>query len=125
MDFMDRYPRLVHPEPNTGCWLCVSLNNKEGYARLRDEMSRGPIPSGMEVDHLCRVRCCVNPDHLEVVTPLENKQRSAAGHEVRCRNGHLRQSAGVYRHPAGSYRRCNECARLSRLRYLSKNSGAA
>jgi hypothetical protein len=36
----------------------------------------GPIPDGLQLDHLCRVRCCVNPNHLEPVTAKENTLRS-------------------------------------------------
>ena len=40
------------------------------------ERSKGPIPEGLQLDHLCEVRACVNPDHLEPVTPLVNTRRS-------------------------------------------------
>ena len=39
------------------------------------EVAKGPIPHGMEIDHKCRMRCCVNPDHLEAVTGSINVQR--------------------------------------------------
>lgn len=42
------------------------------------ELHKGPIPAGYEVDHLCLIGRCVNPDHLEAVTPAENKRRAAA-----------------------------------------------
>lgn len=77
--------------PN-GCWLWMGTTNKrtdlEGYAqtkikgkkllvhRLMYERHRGPIPEGMQLDHLCRNHLCVNPDHLEPVTPKENLHRS-------------------------------------------------
>lgn len=43
--------------------------------RLAYERAFGPIPTGMQIDHLCRVRECVNPDHLEVVSHTENVRR--------------------------------------------------
>lgn len=46
--------------------------------RLAYQLIRGPIPAGMQLDHLCRVRHCVNPTHVEVVTSAENNRRSAA-----------------------------------------------
>jgi hypothetical protein len=46
----------------------------------------GPIPDSLTIDHLCRVKRCVRPDHLEVVTALENWSR--AGLKGRCRRGH-------------------------------------
>lgn len=71
----------------TKCWVWQkSINNRgygvayfkggRGYAhRVYYERARGPIPDGLVVDHLCRVRACCNPDHLEVVTMTENLQR--------------------------------------------------
>jgi hypothetical protein len=140
MDFLDKYPHLVFPEPNSGCWLCVSRNNWHGYARVRVghrvvgahrisyELSAGPIPERFEIDHLCRVTCCVNPEHLEAVTQDENKRRQAraidAANGFRCRNGHLRQGEGIYMHPDGTLR-CRKCAQTARLRYIQSRRSAA
>lgn len=139
-DFMDAFPLRVFPEPNTGCWLCVSSNNKLGYARIRHhrrfigahrvsyEMSRGSIPDGLEIDHLCRVTCCVNPDHLEAVTPLENqrRRRSAALRQrgFCCLNGHPVRPENVYRHPISGFQGCRECREMFRARHRIKNSVA-
>lgn len=75
-------------DPDTGCWLWQgSLVQGSGYGRLcRDGVSwpahryffvraNGPIPDGLVLDHLCRVRHCVNPAHLEPVTHAENCRR--------------------------------------------------
>jgi len=77
-----------------GCWLWTGNTDKDGYGmmhvvastpsgattkrahRLVYEAEVGPIPNGMQLDHLCKVRCCVNPAHLEPVTPKENVHRS-------------------------------------------------
>lgn len=82
------------PEPNTGCTIWfgsgdfgygrINYNNRLYQAhRLAFESVHGPVPKGMVLDHLCRVRCCINPDHLQVVSNRENvirgklpKQRS-------------------------------------------------
>lgn len=73
------------PEPNSGCWLWLLSVGSHGYGqsgrttahRVSHEAFRGPIPEGYEVDHLCRNKLCVNPDHLEAVPPVENQRRMA------------------------------------------------
>ena len=72
-----------------GCWLWTGAL-LDGYGivkvgggvrrahRVVFEFERGPIPDGLELDHLCRVRRCVNPDHLEPVTKAENIRRERA-----------------------------------------------
>jgi len=75
------------PEPNTGCWLWDGSWKPNGYGevnyhrrlwyvhRLVYELLRGPIPAGYTLDHLCRVRPCGNPAHLEVVSLADNIRR--------------------------------------------------
>lgn len=77
-----------------GCWLWTGSITRAGYGRIRGadahdgrtvlahrlayELLVGPIPQGLHLDHLCRVRRCVNPEHLEPVTLAENNRRAAA-----------------------------------------------
>lgn len=83
-------PRLlngIEPIPFSGCWIWTGKITKAGYGhisvngayeythRLAYTHYVGPIPLEMEIDHKCRVRSCCNPDHLEVVTHLENVRR--------------------------------------------------
>lgn len=135
MDILEMYPTKIFPEPNTGCWLCIIDNNQHGYARvivdgrkigahrLSYETSVGAIPTGHEIDHLCRVTCCVNPDHLEPVPQYENKRRAGQARQqengFRCRNGHPISHSNSYFYPSGK-RRCRSCARDARLRYRMK-----
>ena len=81
--------RKISPEPNSGCWLWTGYCDPDGgYAkvgpswpdtyvhRLMFTIFFGPIPPDLEIDHKCRVRCCVNPKHLEAVTHLVNMGRA-------------------------------------------------
>jgi len=80
----ERFDAKWTPEPNTGCWLWSAALQGDGYGVFHDalrvkkahragwELYKGPIPDGMVLDHVCRVRSCVNPDHLRVVTLEQN-----------------------------------------------------
>jgi HNH endonuclease len=81
-----RFWELVSPEPTSGCWLWTG-KTWNGYGkfivggrtmaahRYAYELFSGPIPDGLELDHVCRVRSCVNPAHLEACTHRENTNR--------------------------------------------------
>jgi|GEM_PF-1060480 len=106
MKIAERFWRKVHKTET--CWLYIGPKARGGYGatssrnskrypvlahRLAYELLRGMVPRGLELDHLCRVRHCVNPDHLEPVTRRENIRRGvspAAIHALKthCVNGH-------------------------------------
>lgn len=128
-----RIDEFSTPEPNSGCWLWTNARNGYGYGvlrlngarkmahRLSYELKHGEIPSYLTIDHLCRTRCCVNPDHLEVVTRAENRLRAhecRAGSRDLCVNGH--PFTGV---SSAGKRVCRVCAnrycRESRARLAS------
>ena len=113
-----------------GCWLWTGARTKQGYANFTLDARRGsyvfrvghrvsyehyvgPIPEGLQLDHLCRVRHCVNPEHVELVTAKENSQRGARGRLVRiCKHGHHYTPENTIVRKNGR-RLCRECARLS------------
>lgn len=105
-----------------GCWLYRG-RLKDGYAyvwgdeakcaighRVAYESLVGPIPADMEIDHLCRVRNCINPAHLEAVTQDENKRRTTGlrYNKTHCPQGHAYDDANVYLAPSGD-RMCRIC----------------
>lgn len=101
-----RFMRFVVPVTETGCWLWLGNADKAGYGRFdlkcrtvlshraAYEHARGPIPPGLDADHKCRVRSCVNPDHIEPVTERENNRRRAAA-KTHCKSGHLLSGENV------------------------------
>ena len=120
------------PEPNSGCWLWTGAHNGNGYPvisiarngkggknayayRLSYEWAKGPIPPDKEIDHLCRIRWCVNPDHLEAVTHRVNMLRGntvAAFHaqKTECKRGHPFTADNVYFTANG--KGCVACRRM-------------
>ncbi|MES2030884.1 MAG: HNH endonuclease [Pseudomonadota bacterium] len=84
------------------------------------------IPARMHLDHLCRVRCCVNPNHLEIVTQRENthramrhRDRSLCQEEGYCVHGHPMDERNTHRRTDGDVA-CRSCEILSRRRYRAK-----
>lgn len=91
----------------SGCWLWTAATQRSGYGYMRDanrrmrvarrlawEASVGPVPEGQVLDHLCRTRACINPDHLEPVTERENILRGVAptaqnARKTHCPRGHV------------------------------------
>lgn len=77
--------------------------------RVAWEIENGPIPEGLQVDHLCRNRKCVNPAHLEIVTQRENGRRGLKGElRTHCKHGHEYTAKSTYVNKYG-HRNCRIC----------------
>lgn len=123
--FPDVLPQFVTPRPD--CIIWIGALNQKGYGagRLRGDRSGGihrqvyeafigSIPDGMLLDHLCRVRSCINPAHLEPVTPHENAHRGLTNAtKKQCKRGHYFDAENTYIGPDG-HRGCRQCARARR-----------
>lgn len=121
---------------DNGCWLWVKSLDDKGYGtqakvdgrRLRPhqlawELLVGPIPEGLELDHLCRVRRCCCVDHLEPVTHKVNLSRGDYALRTHCPQGHPYDEANTYINPRGA-RECRTC-RAERVRAFKAKRKAA
>lgn len=127
----DRFWDKVYADPNSGCWLWGASCGPTGYGqfwvglatklahRVSYEAHIGPIPEGLELDHLCRIRSCVNPDHLEAVTHKENMSRGKLATKIHCIRGHKFEGENLYVMPTGK-RVCKTCRRASDARRTRK-----
>ncbi len=120
-----RISSKIEQVTESGCWIWIAYTHKQGYGRVSInnkvynahrvvyETLRGPIGYQLELDHLCRVRCCVNPDHLEAVTHKENVLRgngimASYIRRTHCKRGHPLQDSNKYFMKNG-YWRCRAC----------------
>ena len=120
-----------------GCWLWTGCHNSSGYGtfwlegrrmvahRWPFESINGPVPKGLELDHLCRVRACVRPSHLEAVSHRTNIIRGASNElaKTHCPQGHPYSGANLVtrRGQNGRLKRtCRSCGRRRSLLYWRK-----
>jgi len=149
---LERLLAKVSVDPITGCWLWTGTVDAGGYARIKVggrngtmasahrvsyELHVKPIPEGLDIDHLCRVRHCVNPDHMEPVTHRDNVVRGlaptvsvAAAAAIKlarthCKQGHeyTEDNTYVYTRSNGkTHRQCRMCqhVRVTKPSYRAK-----
>lgn len=115
-----------------GCHVWTGSINNMGYGLYRDEYAHrvavrrdGRDPTGMQVDHLCRNRRCVNPSHLDVVDGRTNMLRgfSPGALAVRtniCIRGHEFTPENTYYRPDGAGRQCRRCHNIREREYASR-----
>lgn len=127
-EIVAKIERSIEFDTNGGCWLWRAGGSNGGYGRLSVgdhditahraayECWVGRLPADKQIDHLCRVRMCVNPAHLEPVSARENVLRGVApsaqnSRKTHCLRGHEFTPENTYHELRSNYRHCRECAK--------------
>ena len=125
------------------CWLCSAYCDPDGYGRMQRagrsqaahraayELLVGPIPEGLTLDHLCRMRDCCNPAHLEPVPLGVNTLRSPTcfsainARKTHCSEGHPFSGDNLYINPASGQRTCRACTARWQRDYQQRRKALA
>lgn len=114
-----------------GCWFWTGAISNTGYGtygkpaalahRLVYELLVEPIPEGLQIDHLCRNRACVNPSHLEPVSQRTNLARGESptainARKTECPQGHPYDADNTYVNPKTGWRMCRTCNRIRAIK---------
>jgi len=120
--------------PFSGCWIWMGALTQGGYGSISIggnskkthivlySRTKGEIDAHLQLDHLCRVRCCVNPDHLEPVTQKVNILRGESPTAINkkkthCIRGHELSEANVHITKKRGSRDCRQCRNLRQAKY--------
>ena len=124
---LERFLRKIRVNKVTGCWEWIGARTGWGYGhigkhgiahRISYEHYVGLISPGMEIDHTCMVKHCVNPEHLEQVTHCENNIRAAHRKEnfnaakTHCKHGHEFTEENIIYDKKLGHRHCRTCNKL-------------
>lgn len=135
------WARVSKPDGEGGCWEWAGVLTPKGYPRMHDKrgisahrysyvLHTGHDPLGLDIDHLCRNRRCVNPQHLEAVTARVNILRGTCPAAVNARRTHCKRG---HEYVDGSYwvrpsrpteRLCKECDTITRYERLARRRAA-
>jgi hypothetical protein len=121
------------------CWNWTGAIAGAGYGRVYFRKPRPPvyahrfayeqlvgsIPAGLEIDHLCRNRICVNPEHMEPTTHRTNVLRGTSpwaenAQKTECLRGHPLSGSNLYLHPSNGSRACRTCHKELQRDYLAR-----
>ena len=120
----------VDKQSQLPCWIWIGAITHNGYPKATFNYEtclvhqviykhfKGPIPEGLEIDHVCRNKLCVNPEHLEAITHKENVARYAAT-ITHCKKGHPLSGDNLYLTP-DERRNCKTCRREAVKRCLER-----
>jgi hypothetical protein len=135
---MEDFEKYYVAQPD-GCWQWIGGLDRDGYGRYQRKgvllahrasviLHGQKIPDGMQIDHLCRNRACVNPDHLEIVTARTNTARGLSPSAINarkrsCSKGHPFDERNTYWAPNGT-RSCRECRNQASRAYRARRAAA-
>lgn len=133
---LERILSKVERDPISGCWNFTGSRNYLGYGRVSAYgrtrsahrvmyvETHGSIHDGLVIDHMCNNRACVNPDHLQAITQIENVKRGSGPTAENARKMHCPKCGGQYSAEGSTgARRCKPC-RVRRQREWWERSKA-